>query len=71
MSFELGHVEDYADKLPSESVKRGGVLMPMYQSEALWIDFFRTLSNCNKDWNGKINAISGESWASGIKHPQT
>ena len=68
--FELRHIEDYANKLPSGSVKRGGVLMPMYQSEALWIDFSGRYPIAIKIGTGKINAISGESWASGIKHPR-
>lgn len=68
--FDLRHIEDYAEKLPSESVKRGGVLMPMYQSEALWIDFSGRYPIAIKIGTGKINAISGESWSSGIKHPR-
>ena len=68
--FDLRHVEDYADKLPSEDVKRGGVLMPMYQSEALWIDFSGRYPIAVKIGTGKINAISGASWSSGIKHPR-
>ena len=68
--FDLRHIEDYADKLPSESIKRGGVLMPMYQSEALWIDFSGRYPIAVKIGTGKINAISGESWSSGIKHPR-
>ena len=68
--FDLRHIEDYADKLPSESVKRGGVLMPMYQSEALWINFSGRYPIAVKIGTGKINAISGESWSSGIKHPR-
>ena len=68
--FDLRHIEDYAEKLPIESVKRGGVLMPMYQSEALWIDFSGRYPIAIKIGTGKINAISGESWSSGIKHPR-
>ena len=68
--FDLRHIEDYADKLPSENIKRGGVLMPMYQSEALWIDFSGRYPIAIKIGTGKINAISGESWSSGIKHPR-
>ena len=68
--FDLRHIEDYADKLPSENIKRGGVLMPMYQSEALWIDFSGRYPIAIKIGTGKINAISGESWVSGIKHPR-
>ena len=69
-SFDLRHIEDYAKKLPNECVKRGGVLMPMYQSEALWIDFSGRYPIAVKIGTGKINAISGEKWSSGLQHPR-
>lgn len=69
-SFDLRHIEDYADKLPNESVKRGGVLMPMYQSEALWIDFSGRYPIAVKIGTGKINAISGAQWSGGLQHPR-
>ena len=37
--FPLRHVDDYKDTVPAPWMERGGVLMPMYQSEALWINF--------------------------------
>lgn len=37
--FPLRHVDDYASTVPAEWMEQGGVLMPMYQSEALWISF--------------------------------
>src|SRR5258708_28893374 len=39
-SFPLKHVDDYAKTVPDSWNKRGGVMMPMYQAEALWL-FFR------------------------------
>ncbi len=69
-SFDLRHIEDYADKLPNESIKRGGVLMPMYQSEALWIDFSGRYPIAVKIGTGKINAISGSQWSGGLQHPR-
>ena len=69
-SFTLRHIEDYAKKLPNECVKRGGVLMPMYQSEALWIDFSGRYPIAIKIGTGKINAISGDKWSSGLQHPR-
>ena len=38
-SFPLRSVDDYADTAPETWTKRGGIVMPMYQSEALWIRF--------------------------------
>ena len=38
-SFPLRHVDDFASKVPAGWLRRGGVMMPMYQSEALWVSF--------------------------------
>ena len=37
--FPLHHVEDFEAKLPEVWAPRGGVFLPMYQSEALWLNF--------------------------------
>ena len=37
--FPLRHLDDYARRVPEGWRRRGGVLMPMYQAEALGIDF--------------------------------
>ena len=60
--FPLRSVDDFADTLPADWVKRGGVLMPMYQSEALWIRFSSDYPCAIKIASGKINAVSGEPW---------
>ena len=62
--FPMAHVEDHADKLPANWAEKGGVLLPMYQAEALWIRFE---SNFNypfavKIAAGKINAVTGKAW---------
>jgi len=71
--FPLRHLDDYAERLPEAWRRRGGAIMPMYQSEALWIDF-----NTNgffwrdsypfavKVAAGKINAVTGEPWREGL-----
>ena len=63
--FPLHHIEDYQAKLPDGWARRGGVFMPMYQSEALWLSF----GSGGHDYPiaiqiaaGKINAINGEPW---------
>ena len=38
-SFPLRHVEDHADKLPAQTTSRGGVILPMWQAEAMWLNF--------------------------------
>ncbi len=40
-SFPLRHVDDFADRLTETWLRRGGVMLPMYQSEALWVSFSR------------------------------
>src|SRR5215475_1983576 len=67
-AFPLRHVEDFADRVPASWRERAGVMMPLYQAEAMWISF-------GADWRsreaypcavkvaaGKINAISGKPW---------
>lgn len=67
--FELRHIADYADKLPASWVKHGGVLLPMWQAEAMWLNF-----DSEDDWPfalkvgaGKICAVTGESWSRGLR----
>ncbi len=60
--FPLRSVDDFAETTPDSWVKRGGVLMPMYQSEALWIRFSSRYPFAVKIAAGKINAVSGEPW---------
>ncbi|WP_291207144.1 hypothetical protein [Hyphomonas sp.] len=77
-SFPLRHVEDHAAKLPAQTTSRGGVILPMWQAEALWLNF----KNKGPDWGldfpvaikvaaGKINAVTGETWRAGLhREPQ-
>ena len=64
-SFPLRHVDDYADRLPAAWQRRGGVLLPMHQAEAMWLSF-----DCDSDYpfaikvaTGKICAVTGDAWA--------
>lgn len=65
--FPLEHVDDYAWKLPPAWQTHGGVFLPMYQAEAMWLEFntegypFAVLVAA-----GKINAVSGETWNGGV-----
>ena len=38
-AFPLHHVDDYYPRLPASWEQHGGVFVPLYQSEALWLDF--------------------------------
>lgn len=62
--FPLKHLDDCASMLPLSMVRRGGVIMPMWQSEAMWINF-HSLDGypfAIKIATGKINAVTGKSW---------
>ncbi len=63
-SFPIFHVADYKDRVPAPWVKRGGLFIPMYQREALWLNFNAAYwkPNAVKIAIGKINAISGREW---------
>jgi hypothetical protein len=61
-SFPLLHVDDYPDKVPAVWREHGGVFMPMYQSEAMWIRFHSRYPFAVKIAAGKINAVDGEPW---------
>ena len=36
--FPLRHLDDYARRLPADWLRRGGVITPMHQAEAMWIN---------------------------------
>ncbi len=67
-NFPLKHIDDY--QVPASWIERGGVMLPMYQSEALWISFnsspvpdrHTSYPFAVKIAAGKINAVSGKDW---------
>ncbi|HEY9719735.1 MAG TPA: hypothetical protein V6C69_19810 [Trichormus sp.] len=78
-SFPLAHVDDYASRLPASWVTHGGIMLPMYQAEALWLHFNPGYAQGRasaypfaiKISTGKIDAITGETLTSGLnRHPQ-
>ena len=64
--FSVEHVDDFADSLPDSWHEHGGVFIPMYQSEALWINFSGDYPCAVKIAAGKIDAVSGKSWSNGL-----
>ena len=70
-TFPLNHVDDYAGRVPETWRERGGVFLPMYQAEALWINFESEYPMAVKVAAGKIDALTGEPWQNEISsHPQ-
>lgn len=66
--FPICRVEDYESRVPSSWKEHGGVFIPMYQREALWLSFDGAdwRPNAVKVAVGKINAISGKRLHDGL-----
>ena len=64
--FPVDHIDDYAETLPGDWVSHGGVFIPMYQSEALWINFHGSYPCAVKIAAGKVNAVNGSSWTKAL-----
>ena len=60
--FPLNLVDDYAKNVPDAWNAHGGVFLPMYQAEAMWLNFSGSYPMAVKVAAGKINAVTGESW---------
>jgi len=71
--FPLRHVDDFAARVPERWLRHGGVMLPMYQSEALWLRFVSVYDYpfVLKIGTGKINAVTGDAWSDGVcRDPQ-
>ena len=64
--FPLNHVDDYAERVPEDWGRHGGVFLPMHQAEAMWINFESTYPMAVKIAAGKINAVTGEGWRNAL-----
>jgi hypothetical protein len=78
-SFPLRHIDDHARRVPSTWLNRGGVLLPMWQAEALWLRFdSEHLDDRQTSYpfaikiaTGKVSAVTGENWRPGLsRNPQ-
>ncbi len=61
--FPLHHVDDFGTTVPPAWVEHGGVFLPMYQAEAMWINFNCDYPMALKIAAGKVCALTGESWS--------
>ncbi|KAF2502698.1 integral membrane protein [Lophium mytilinum] len=59
-AFPLYPVSEYAKALPADMTRKGGLFLPMYQREAMWVNFNAKTPFAIKIYVGGINAISGE-----------
>ncbi|MCY4520950.1 MAG: hypothetical protein OXC13_09240 [Caldilineaceae bacterium] len=62
--FPLRHVDDFGTTVPPAWKRHGGVFLPMYQAEAMWIDFNGSYPMALKIAAGKVCALTGEAWSS-------
>jgi hypothetical protein len=77
--FPIQHVDDFASHVAPSWLEHGGVMLPMYQSEALWLYFDTNYDDERKARypfavkiaTGKVNAVSGKTWGNGLhRRPQ-
>lgn len=78
-SFPLRHVDDFAPRVPAAWLEHGGVMLPMHQAEAMWLQFDAAYDEAReveypcavRVAAGKINAVTGQLWTAGLhKKPQ-
>src|SRR4051812_38229732 len=62
--FPVRRVSDYAHSVPEEWRARGGVMLPVYLREAMWLSFAGTTEPAALQVGvGKVCAVSGEPWS--------
>lgn len=64
--FSLRKVEELKSSIPETWLDRGGVLVPMFQAEALWVRFEGNYPFAVKLGTQGINALNGELWTDGL-----
>lgn len=72
-AFPLRHAEDFVGTLPVATRTRGGVILPIWQAEAMWLNFENEgpgrgvgFPVAVKVAAGKINAVTGKPWTNGL-----
>ncbi|GHI03643.1 hypothetical protein AQI88_35905 [Streptomyces cellostaticus] len=61
--FPVRRVADYADRVPERWRARGGVMLPVYLREAMWLSFAGTAEPAALQVGvGKVCAVSGKPW---------
>ena len=61
--FPLRRVEDYPHTAPSDWLARGGIMLPIYQREAMWLSFDSQEPAALQVGTGQVCAVSGETWS--------
>ncbi|MFE9774748.1 hypothetical protein ACFYOV_24350 [Streptomyces sp. NPDC005931] len=70
--FPVRRVEDYGDAVPEAWRARGGVMLPVYLREAMWLSFAGTGEPAALQVGvGKVCAVSGRPWSDRlVRRPQ-
>ena len=69
--FPIKHVDDFVERVPLEWIERAGVMLPMYQSEAVWLNLTSgDYPFAIKVAAGKVNAVTGDAWVGQLKASQ-
>ncbi|MFI9155772.1 hypothetical protein [Streptomyces sp. NPDC053367] len=70
--FPLRRVGDYPDTVPADWLARGGVMLPVYLREAMWLSFAGTTEPAALQVGvGKVCAVSGKPWSDRlVRDPQ-
>jgi hypothetical protein len=63
----LRSIDDFPETAPVSWMKKGGVIVPLHPSEALWIWFSSRYCFAVKVGMGKTNALSGEPWVPNLQ----
>lgn len=74
-NLPIRHVDDHAETVPAAWTEHGGVMLPMYQSEAMWLSFdSEYLDGHGAPWpfvvkvaTGKVSAVTGEPWTTELR----
>ncbi len=70
-SFPVRRVDDFQHRVPSDWVRHGGVFLPMFQREAMWLSFASRMPHALKVAVGKVCALTGDKWQPDlIRKPQ-
>lgn len=72
-NFPMRLLDDFPSRLPDAWQRNGGVMLPMYRSEALWIQFGSVMVDGREQYpfavkvsTGKVNALSGRPMCKGL-----
>ncbi|GGR32731.1 GyrI-like domain-containing protein [Streptomyces aurantiogriseus] len=67
-TFPVRRVRDHPDTAPAEWLARGGVMLPLYLREAMWLSFSGTTRPAALQVGvGKVCAVSGKPWSDRLR----